>query len=70
MVASRIIHRNLGGKQLGRRIHKTVEDMILLIEDRHHIAVEKEEIRLFQITFGNQVRQHVILSMYIVYHRK
>ena len=33
VVASCIIHRNLRGKQLGRRIHKTVEDMIFLIED-------------------------------------
>ena len=44
--------------------------MIFLIEDWHHIAVEKEKIRLFQITFGNQVRQYVILAMYIIYHCK
>ena len=44
--------------------------MVFLIEYRHHIAVEKEKVCLFQVTFGNKVCQHIVLAMYIVYHCK
>ena len=70
MVTPRVIHRDFGGKQFYRRVHKTVEDMVFLVKDRNHITVENKEVSLFQITFGNQIGQDIIFSVYVIHHRE
>jgi hypothetical protein len=66
VVASDIINGDVGGKKFDGSVHESVKHLLLIVENRHHVAVENEKIGALEVALTDERLEILITTVDIV----
>ena len=68
VVATAVIHREIGREQLDSLVHEAAEHLLLVVRDGNHVAVEEEKVGRLEIALVDHVLQDVVAAVDVVDH--
>ena len=68
VVATAVIHREIGREQLDSLVHEAAEHLLLVVRDGNHVAVEEEKVGHLEIALVDHVLQDVVAAVDVVNH--